>query len=57
MNELERLMKKVIDYHEGKGEYNFSNLKQYQRNNAAFDAWHQLYREIKITLEKDLCQK
>ncbi|MFH0938951.1 MAG: hypothetical protein V1899_06695 [Planctomycetota bacterium] len=50
MKKGDELLREVIRYHEGKGKYNFSELSDEQRANAAFDAWMDLYNEIKIYL-------
>lgn len=44
------LCAKVIAYNEGQGEYNFTNLKSHERDNADFDAWVDLRDEIKSAL-------
>jgi hypothetical protein len=44
--EADKLLKKVIAYNEGIGEYDFSNLSNYDRLNEAFDAWQEIKNEI-----------
>lgn len=44
------LLQKVIAYYEGRGKYNFSHLSNYDRDNAAFDAWQEIRQEIKEAL-------
>lgn len=44
------LCEKVIAYNEGIGEYNFSGLSPYDRDNAAFDAWQEIKAELKSAL-------
>lgn len=46
------LCEKVIAYNEGIGEYNFSGLSPYDRDNAAFDAWQKIKAELKSALLK-----
>jgi rubrerythrin len=43
----EKLLEKVIRYNDGVGEYNFSDLSDYDRNNASFDAWKNIEEEIR----------
>jgi len=47
MNKSNELLQKVIDYYEGKGEFNFSHLSDYDRSNASFDAWQLLINDMK----------
>jgi hypothetical protein len=47
---LAGLLQKVIAYYEGRGKYNFSHLSNYDRDNAAFDAWQEIRQEIKEAL-------
>ena len=44
------LLRRVIAYYEGRGKYNFSHLSNYDRDNAAFDAWQEIRQEIKEAL-------
>lgn len=44
------LCAKVIAYNEGQGQYNFTHLNSFDRDNAAFDAWVKLRDEIKAAL-------
>ena len=53
MDEALKLLQKIIDYNEGKGKYNFSNLSDYDRANAADDAWQDLRDEIKVFLKEN----
>lgn len=48
---LAGLLQKVIAYYEGQGKYNFSHLSNYDRDNAAFDAWQEIRQEIKEALK------
>jgi len=43
---------KVLAYNEGQGSYNFSHLNDYDRDNAAFDAWQEIKAELKSALAK-----
>jgi hypothetical protein len=47
------MLKEVADYYRGKGQYNFSHLKEYDRDNAAFDAWQDLITRIDHTLHNE----
>lgn len=40
------LLREVLAYHHGKGEYDFSHVKQPHRDQAAFDAWQDLRQRI-----------
>jgi len=44
------LLQKVLNYYEGKEEYDFSGLDENDRNNEAFDAWIKISQEIKSYL-------
>jgi HEPN domain-containing protein len=46
------LCAKVLAYNEGQGSYNFSHLNDYDRDNAAFDAWQEIKAELKSALAK-----
>lgn len=54
---LAGLLQKVIAYYEGQGKYNFSHLSDYDRDNAAFDAWQEIRQEIKEALSDYNAQK
>lgn len=51
------LLRRVIAYYEGRGKYNFSHLSNYDRDNAAFDAWQEIRQEIKEALRDYNAQK
>lgn len=42
------VLKDIIDYHLGNGEYDFSHLPADQRENASHDAWVALFERIKF---------
>lgn len=44
------LCAKVLAYNLGEGQYNFSGLSDYDRDNAAFDAWQEIKAELKSAL-------
>ena len=50
MTDYKQLCAKVLAYYEGQGEYDFSNLGAIARDNAAFDAWHEIRNELKSAL-------
>lgn len=54
---LAGLLRKVIAYYEGQGKYNFSRLSNYDRDNAAFNAWQEIRQEIKEALRDYSAQK
>jgi hypothetical protein len=45
-NDSDKLLRMVIDYSDGNGKYNFSNLNKYDKANARFDAWQVIRSEI-----------
>jgi hypothetical protein len=52
-NRAIELLQNVIDCTTGKGKYNFSNLSNYERDNATFDAWQSLEYEIEGFLKHE----
>ena len=46
----DELLAKVRDYHLGNPPYDFHRLPDSVRNNAAFDAWQEIFQEIKAYL-------
>lgn len=49
--EAKLLLKEVLDFHYGKGKYNFSRCPEDQQANDAFDAWLELRSEIENFLD------
>jgi hypothetical protein len=50
MADYKALCAEVLAYHEGRGKYNFSHLNSCDRENAAFDAWQEIYTKLKYVL-------
>ena len=50
MATYKKLCAKVLAYNEGQGQYNFSHLDHYDRDNAAYDAWQEIKTELKQAL-------
>jgi hypothetical protein len=50
MTDFRALCAKVLAYNEGRDNYNFSHLKDYDRDNEAFDAWQEIKAELKSAL-------
>jgi len=44
------LCAEVLAFNNGEGPYNFSGLKPYDRDNAAFDAWQDIRQRLKSAL-------
>ena len=44
------LLRQVLQYNLGAGDFNFAKLPSYDRNNAAFDAWAKLKEDIEAYL-------
>jgi len=44
------LLRQVLQYNLGAGDFDFSKLPSYDRNNVAFDAWVKLIEEIVVYL-------
>jgi hypothetical protein len=44
------LCAEVLAFNNGEGLYNFSGLKPYDRDNAAFDAWRDIRQRLKSAL-------
>jgi hypothetical protein len=40
------IFKKICNYNDGKNEYNFSNLNDYERQNKSYDSWKEIRNEI-----------
>jgi hypothetical protein len=52
MADFRALCATVLAYNEGRDEYNFSHLEDYDRDNAAFDAWQKIKAELKSALSQ-----
>ena len=50
MTDFRALCATVLAYNEGRDKYNFSHLEDYDRDNAAFDAWQEIKAELKSAL-------
>ena len=49
---LLEMCEKVLNYRRGLGEYNFTHLNKYDRENHAFDSWLALENEIEDVLDE-----
>lgn len=47
------MLQVVMNYHYGKGKYNFSNLPEAERYDASFDAWMEIRDSIEELLNRD----
>jgi len=50
MTDWRGLCAEVLAFNNGEGPYNFSGLKPYDRDNAAFDAWQDIRQRLKSAL-------
>jgi hypothetical protein len=50
MSDWRGLCAEVLAFNNGEGCYNFSGLKPYDRDNAAFDAWQDIRQRLKSAL-------
>jgi hypothetical protein len=50
MTDWKGLCAEVLAFNNGEGPYNFSGLKPYDRDNAAFDAWQDIRQRLKSAL-------
>lgn len=51
IEELEKALGSVRDYHEGRKPYDFHRLPDDERANAAFDAWQEVFWSVRATLK------
>jgi hypothetical protein len=50
MADFRSLCAEILAYSNGEGDYNFSRLNAYDRDNAAFDAWQDIRQRLKEAL-------
>lgn len=49
-HDFRALCAEVLAYYHGEGKYNFRSLNDYDRDNAAFDAWKDIEHRIESAL-------